>query len=210
MAKHIELPQDEKTELEQLIKSGEHKARVLLLLDRKQGEKRTLSQVAEATMLSNVSVSHIKWRYFEGGLDRALYDKLRPGRPVTKMTGDIEAQFIALTCSDPPEGYDQWTLRLLAEGLVKLELVASISHVAVGETLKNELRPWQVKSRCMPKPGARFVAKMEDVLSVYERPYDPKRPMVCLDEIQKALRSTPKGYIPIKPGQSVREDYEYQ
>jgi hypothetical protein len=142
MAKHIQLPQDEKFELEQLIKSGEHKARVLsrarvlLLLDRSQGEKRTLLQVAEATMLSNVSVSQIKRRYFEGGLNRALYDNPRPGRPVTKLTGDVEAQLIALTCSAPPEGYDQWTLRLLAEGLVKLEVVDSISHVAVGKTLK--------------------------------------------------------------------------
>ena len=87
MAKHIELPQDEKTELEQLIKSGEHKARVisrarvLLLLDRSQGEKRTLAQVAKVAMLSAVSVSHIKRRYFDGGLDRALYDNPRPGRP---------------------------------------------------------------------------------------------------------------------------------
>lgn len=142
MAKHIELPQDEKAELEQLIKSGEHKARVisraraLLLLDRSDGERRTLAQVAEATMLSNVSISHIKRRYFEDGLDRALYDQPRPGRPVTKMTGDVEAQLIALTCSEPPEGYDRWTLRLLAEGLVQLEVVESISHVAVGETLK--------------------------------------------------------------------------
>lgn len=142
MAKHIQLPQDENIELEQLIKSGEHKARVisrarvLLLLDRSQGEKRTLAQVAEATMLSNVSVSHIKRRYFEGGLEKALYDKPRPGRPVTKMTGDVEAQLIALTCSEPPEGYDQWTLRLLADGLVQLEVVDSISHVTVGATLK--------------------------------------------------------------------------
>jgi hypothetical protein len=142
MAKHIQLPQDEKTELEQLIKSGEHKARVisrarvLLLLDRSEGEKRTLAQVAAATMLSDVAVSHIKRRYFEGGLDRALYDQPRPGRPITKMTGDVEAQLIALTCSDPPEGYDQWTLRLLAEGLVQLEVVESISHVTIGETLK--------------------------------------------------------------------------
>jgi transposase len=142
MAKHIELPQDEKTELEQLIKSGEHNARVisraraLLLLDRSDGERRTLAQVAEATMLSNVSISHIKRRYFEDGLDRALYDQPRPGRPVTKMTGDVEAQLIALTCSEPPEGHDQWTLRLLADGLVQLEVVESISHVTVGETLK--------------------------------------------------------------------------
>ena len=142
MAKHIELPQDERTELEQLIKSGEHKARVisrarvLLLLDRSDGYKRTLAQVAEATMLSKVSVSQIKRRYFAAGMDRALYDQARTGRPVTKMTGDVEAQLIALTCSKPPEGHDQWTLRLLADGLVQLEVVESISHVTVGETLK--------------------------------------------------------------------------
>lgn len=142
MAKHIFLPQDEKIELEQLIKSGvQHarvlsRARVLLRLDRSQGEKRTLAQVAEAVMLSAVAVSNIKRRYFEGGLDRALYDKPRPGRPDVKMTGDVEAQLIALACSDPPEGYDQWTLRLLADRLVQLEVIDSISHVTVGSTLK--------------------------------------------------------------------------
>jgi hypothetical protein len=87
-------------------------------------------------MLSSVAVSHIKRRYFEGGLARALYDEPRSGRPVTKMTGDVEAHLIALTCSEPPEGHDQWTLRLLAGGLVQLEVVESISHVTVGETLK--------------------------------------------------------------------------
>ena len=50
---------------------------------------------------------------------------------------------------------------------------------------------------------------MEDVLSVYQRPYDAKRPQVCLDEIHKALRTTPRGQIPIAPGQPKREDYEY-
>jgi hypothetical protein len=51
---------------------------------------------------------------------------------------------------------------------------------------------------------------MEDVLAVYQRPYDPTRPQVCLDEIQKALRSTPRGHIPRQPGQPLREDHEYQ
>lgn len=51
---------------------------------------------------------------------------------------------------------------------------------------------------------------MEDVLSVYQRPYNPRRPQVCLDEIQKALRSTPRGTIGLQPGQVEREDYEYQ
>jgi transposase len=51
---------------------------------------------------------------------------------------------------------------------------------------------------------------MEDVLAVYQRPYDLRRPLVCFDEIQKALRSTPRGQIPLQPGQPVRQDYEYQ
>lgn len=67
-----------------------------------------------------------------------------------------------------------------------------------------------MKSWCIPKPGARFVAKMEDVLAVYQRPYDPKRPQVCLDEIQKALRSTPRGSVGLQPGGVAREDYEYK
>ena len=51
---------------------------------------------------------------------------------------------------------------------------------------------------------------MEDVLSVYERPYDPKRPLVCADETSKSLHATPNGTLPIEPGQALRQDYEYE
>lgn len=51
---------------------------------------------------------------------------------------------------------------------------------------------------------------MEDVLDVYQRPYDPKRPVVCLDEASKELHDTPRGSLPLAPGQPVREDYEYE
>ena len=71
-----------------------------------------------------------------GGLPEALYEKPRPGRAVTKLTGDVEAHLVALACSDAPEGYERWTLRLLAERLVALELVDSISHTAVAKKLK--------------------------------------------------------------------------
>ena len=67
-----------------------------------------------------------------------------------------------------------------------------------------------MKSWCIPKASARFVAKMEDVLTVYQRPYDPQRPQVCLDEVSKTLRSTPRGQLPLQPGRPKREDYEYQ
>lgn len=139
--KHIYLQENERTELEQLIKSGTHSARViarartLLLLDRSQGEKRRIKDVVDAAMVSQGTVSNLKKRYFAGGLDGTLYDKPRPGAK-PKIDGEVEAHLIALTCSDPPEGYDRWTLRLLADRLVQLEIIDSISHVAVGDALK--------------------------------------------------------------------------
>ena len=141
MAKYLYLNDKERVELEQLIKSGINSARVigrartLLLLDRSQGKKRTMQEVAEAAMVSPRTVSNLKGRYFEGGLPCALYDKPRPGAK-PKVDGEVEARLIALTCSDPPAGYSRWTLRLLANELVALEVVDSISHVTVREVLK--------------------------------------------------------------------------
>ena len=62
---------------------------------------------------------------------------------------------------------------------------------------------------CIGTPSAQFVAKMEDVLEVYQRPFDAARPVVCVDEARKELRSTPRGDLPIEQGQVKREDYEY-
>lgn len=61
-----------------------------------------------------------------------------------------------------------------------------------------------------PKANASFVAAMEDVLEVYTRPYDPARPLVCLDETSKQLTKETRTPIPMRPGQSVRSDYEYE
>jgi len=67
-----------------------------------------------------------------------------------------------------------------------------------------------VKSWCLGQPSARFVAKMEDVLEVYQRPCDPLRPVVCLDETSKELHATPRGALPMEPGRPARQDYEYE
>ena len=141
MANHIKLPEKERTELSQLIKSGKHsarvlgRARILLLLDRSQGEKRKLQAIAETILTSIGTVSNVKRRYLKGGLEHGLYDRPRPGAK-PKIDGEVEAHLIALVCSDPPEGQVRWTLRLLADKLVELELVESISHVAIGDALK--------------------------------------------------------------------------
>ncbi len=86
-------------------------------------------------MVSQGTVLNIKRRYFAGQLERALYDLPRPGG-VPKIDGEVEARLIMLACSEPPAGHARWTLRLLAQELVSLELVDSISHVAVGNVLK--------------------------------------------------------------------------
>ena len=67
-----------------------------------------------------------------------------------------------------------------------------------------------MKSWCIGKASADYVANMEDVLAVYQQVYNPQRPVVCLDEIAKSLHSTPRGDIPMAPGRSRREDYQYQ
>jgi len=67
-----------------------------------------------------------------------------------------------------------------------------------------------VKTWCIGTPSASYVAKMEDVLDVYHRPYDPLRPVICLDETSKELRATPHGTEPMSLHHARREDYEYE
>lgn len=132
---------EQRQELEKLINSGhaparsQSRARILLLLDRGQGRRRRDKEVAEAVMCSQSRVVDVRQRFVEEGLESALYDKPRPGQK-PKITGDIEAQLVLLACSQAPEGHSRWTLRLLADRLVELTELDSISHVAVGERLK--------------------------------------------------------------------------
>src|SRR5512135_469522 len=138
---HVELDQDERKELEQLIHSGKSparmqtRARILLLSDRSQGQQRTDQEVAEAVLCSPSTVFSIRHRYIEGGLPRALNDKGWPGAE-PKLTGEIEAKLTMLACSEPPKGHARWTLRLLANQLVALHYLDAVSHVTVREWLK--------------------------------------------------------------------------
>src|SRR5262245_21992107 len=76
---------------------------------------------------------------------------------------------------------------------------------------KNELKPWLKKGWCLPEgPSAEFVAAMEDVLEVYHRPYDPQRPVVCMDECSKQLIGEVREPLPAKPGQVAKYDSEYE
>ncbi len=142
----ISLTDAQRTELTQLTRSGTigvrtlTRARVLLLADRSQGERCSNQAVAEATGLHYVTVGHLLHRFDAEGLAATLNDKPRPGQK-PKITGDIEAHLVTLACSDPPEGAARWTLRLLANKIVALGHLDSLSHVAVGERLKKMRSP---------------------------------------------------------------------
>jgi putative transposase len=138
---HIELTEDQRTELEQLIHAGnaparkQTRARILLLSDRSHGQKRTDQEVADAALCSISTVRSIRRRFVAGGLPKALNDKGWPGG-TPKFTGEVEAKLTVLACSDPPEGAARWTLRLLADRMIELGYVEYISHVTVRELLK--------------------------------------------------------------------------
>src|SRR5213078_3455222 len=119
-----------------------------------------------------------------------------------------EARLIALACSEPPGGRARWTLRLLADRLVELEIVETVSTETIRRALKkNELKPWLKEQWCIPpEADAEFVCAMEDVLEVYHRPYDEKRPLVCLDEASKQLIGETVLPLPAEPGQPERFD----
>ena len=74
---------------------------------------------------------------------------------------------------------------------------------------KNELKPWQKQEWCIPEVSGDFVAAMEDVLDLYEAPYDPRRPVVCFDETPRQLIDEVREAVPMQPGQPAREDTEY-
>jgi len=134
---HVTLTKNERADLIELTKSGKVSARkmkrALILL--RADEKRKDKDIIAALNTSRSTVERIRKRYVEGGLEKALNDDPRPGAR-RKLDGRVEAYLIALTCSNPPDDHDHWTLRLLADKLVEAELVESISHEAVRQVLK--------------------------------------------------------------------------
>jgi len=133
---HVKLSEADRTYLENLIKKGSLLAksykRALALLELDRG--RTFTDVAESVGVVKQTTSTWAEKYKESGLE-FLTDKPRPGRP-TVIDGLQRAKITALACSDPPEGYERWSLRLLADKAVELKLVESISYGEVRLILK--------------------------------------------------------------------------
>jgi putative transposase len=135
-AKQIQLTEDQRHELNKLVKSGTAQARVLtrarIVLLASKGESNL--HIANSLDTSERTVIRIRQRFQQEGM-QALYERQRPGR-VPIITGDIEAKLVTLACSSPPQGRARWTLQLLADKMVELGYLESISDVGVMKRLK--------------------------------------------------------------------------
>jgi transposase len=114
-------------------------ARVLLQADAAEGRPGWPdTRIAEAVRVSVRTIERVRQRFVEDGLEAALLPRPSPRVYTRKLDGAQEAKLLAVACSEPPEGKKRWTLRLLAERMVELEVVPELSHETVRQTLKKE------------------------------------------------------------------------
>jgi len=161
----VTLLDSERAQLESLTRNGKTgakkfiNARALLLCDAgPQGPAWTVANVAKALGITSRTIEHLKKRFVEEGLEAALERKQRETPPRSVIfDGEFEARLIALACSEAPNGYARWTVRLLADKAVELNFALSVSHMTahrilkkanlslieanIGKSLRNKTRP---------------------------------------------------------------------
>ena len=140
----IKLTAAQRQSVEQILRRGKalawtmKHAQVLLKVDRgPQGPGWSTTQIVQAYGVSRSTVERICRLFREQGLDAALFRRPQPPRPQKrKLDGEAEAHLVALMCSQKPEGAERWSLRLVREKVVELEIVESVSHETVRQVLK--------------------------------------------------------------------------
>ena len=158
----VELAPEERRRLRDLSRKGQCGARVirraqtLLLADEGCENK----EIARVLGVAAETVKNTNKRYVKEGLASALHERPRPGQR-RKLCGREEAQLIALACSDPPEGRTRWSLRLLAEQLVALDIVDEVSYQTVRRRLKKKCAQ-TLAERAMVHPEGRCGVRLPD------------------------------------------------
>jgi transposase len=210
----VDLEEKEEAMLNEIIAAGTQRvrkvnhARVLLKAHAGWSDQ----QISEALDVSVATIERIRQRYVEESIELALKPRRSKRKYESLMDGVQEAHLVALACGRPPAGFRKWSMRLLASEMVRLDHIEAISHETVRQVmLANELKPWLKEEWCIPpSQSAEFVYYMEDVLEVYQRPADPRYPLVCFDESPVQLISETRQRIPAQAGQLERYDYEYR
>lgn len=187
---------------------------IILEADEKRyGRIRTYKEIASAAgTCVNTVISTLK-AFCNKGLDAAVTPVRSPLSDTAKLkaTGDVEAKVIATACSPAPDGYVRWTLTLLTEEMVVI-LEEPLSRSTIGRVLnRNDLRPHLTEYWCIPpKEDADFVACMEDILDLYQQPYDPLHPLWCMDEKPYQILGEARDPLPMRPGDITKYDSDYK
>ena len=144
----VRLTKQEQQELRALLQSGLQPVRTVLraLALRQLAQGQTVRQVAKNVALTPKTVWLTSQRFRQGGLERALYERPRPGKAA--LLGPQQRQrIVALVCGPPPEGRARWTVRLLTEEVVKRKLVPRVGRETIRVLLENhDLKPWREKN----------------------------------------------------------------
>ena len=143
----VTLTKEERKELESIIHKGKHSSQrfrnAYVLLNCDEGEysdKSTNSEISKILKVGMRTIDRIKKRFVEEGFDAMLERKPSTREYERKADGDFETRLIALCCSEPPEGFSRWSLRLLADKMVELQIIDSVSHETVRTVLKKRFK----------------------------------------------------------------------
>ncbi len=139
----IRLSQEEVKELRGIINKGSHTSQTFrtayILLNCDEGdysEKVTNAQISKVLKVGMRTIDRVKKRFIEEGFEAVLERRISSRIYDVKIDGDVEAKLVKLCCSEPPSGFAKWSLRLLADKMIELKYVESISYVSVGNVLK--------------------------------------------------------------------------
>ena len=139
----IKLTKAEVEELHTIINKGSHTSQtfrtayILLNCDvGKYSDKVTNEQISKVLKVGMRTIDRVKKKFIEEGFEAVLERSPTTRIYESKSDGDMEAKLVTLCCSEPPKGYAKWSLRLLAEKMVELKFVESVSHVTVRSVLK--------------------------------------------------------------------------
>jgi hypothetical protein len=156
-ALRIEVTTKDQKELKTLLSGGVQQVRVVLraLTLLQLGKGVSAPRISATVPLTPQAIRKVGHRYLQGGLERALYEKERPG--AAALLEDSQRQrIIAMVCSDPPEGRARWTVRLVAEEAVKRRLVPRVGRETIRILLlSHDLKPWREKNVVRRRPHRR-------------------------------------------------------
>jgi len=144
----VRLSKQEQQELRRLLHSGLQPVRTVLraLALRQLAQGQTVRQVAKNLALTPKTVWLTSQRYRQGGLERALYERPRPGKAAL-LDAQQRQRIVALACGPPPAGRSRWSVRLLTEEVVKRKLVPRVGRETIRVLLEShELKPWREKN----------------------------------------------------------------